>query len=49
MTIAASEKGRQHTWLSNAGLVMMSIAFAWWFLFYAQWTGPLRLLDLKVP
>jgi hypothetical protein len=49
MTIAASGTGRKHIWLSNAGLVIMSIAFAWWFLFYAQWTGPLRLLDLKVP
>jgi hypothetical protein len=49
MTIAASGKGRRHIWLSNAGLVIMSTAFAWWFLFYAQWAGPLRLLDLKVP
>jgi hypothetical protein len=27
----------------------MALAFTWWFLFYAQWAGPLRLLDLKVP
>jgi len=27
----------------------MAAAFVWWFLFYAQWTGPLRMLDLKVP
>jgi hypothetical protein len=47
MTIAGW--ARKHIWLSNAGLTIMAIAFAWWFLFYAQWTGPLRLLDLKVP
>ena len=40
---------RTDYWLSNAGLAIMAVAFAWWFLFYAQWTGPLRLLDLKVP
>jgi hypothetical protein len=49
MTIAALRPARKHIWLSNAGLVIMAVAFAWWFLFYAQWTGPLRLLDLKVP
>jgi len=49
MTIAASGSTRKITWLSNAGLTIMVAAFAWWFLFYAQWTGPLRLLDLKVP
>jgi hypothetical protein len=49
MTVAASKPARKSTWLSNAGLAIMAAAFAWWFLFYAQWTGPLRLLDLKVP
>jgi hypothetical protein len=49
MTITASEQPRKHNWLSNTGLAIMAGAFAWWFLFYAQWTGPLRLLDLKVP
>ena len=49
MTAAASERIRKHIWLSNFGLIIMAVAFAWWFLFYAQWTGPLRLLDLKVP
>src|SRR5215471_11058768 len=49
MTIAASELPRRHTWLSNTGLAIMAAAFVWWFLFYAQWTGPLRLLDLKAP
>jgi len=49
MTIAATGQPRKYTWLSNAGLIVMAGAFAWWFLFYAQWTGPLRLLDLKVP
>ena len=49
MTIAALRPARKHIWLSNAGLLIMAVAFAWWFLFYAQWTGPLRLLDLKVP
>jgi len=49
MTAAASGQTRKHIWLSNAGLAIMAVAFVWWFLFYAQWTGPLRLLDLKVP
>jgi hypothetical protein len=49
MTIAAPGQARRQNWLSNAGLAIMTAAFAWWFLFYAQWTGPLRLLDLKVP
>jgi hypothetical protein len=49
MTTAASGPARKTSWLSNAGLAIMAIAFVWWFLFYAQWTGPLRLLDLKVP
>jgi len=49
MTLAASGPPRKHVWLSNAGLAIMAMAFVWWFLFYAQWTGPLRLLDLKVP
>jgi hypothetical protein len=40
---------REARWLANAGLVIMAAAFVWWFLFYAQWTGALRLLDLKVP
>jgi hypothetical protein len=47
--MAALGPARTHIWLSNAGLAIMALAFAWWFLFYAQWTGPLRLLDLKVP
>jgi hypothetical protein len=47
MTIA--RWARKQMWLSNTGLVIMAAAFAWWFLFYAQWTGPLRLLDLKMP
>jgi hypothetical protein len=49
MTITAPGQAQKHIWLSNTGLVIMAFAFAWWFLFYAQWTGPLRLLDLKVP
>ncbi len=49
MTAATSGPARKHNWLSNTGLAIMAVAFAWWFLFYAQWTGPLRLLDLKVP
>src|ERR1700681_2544973 len=49
MTIVASDPARKYDWLSRAGLAIMAVAFVWWFLFYAQWTGPLRLLDLKVP
>ena len=49
MTTAVTRQAQKHMWLSNMGLVIMLVAFAWWFLFYAQWTGPLRLLDLKVP
>jgi hypothetical protein len=49
MTIAASRLARKTRWLTNAGVVIMAAAFVWWFLFYAQWTGPLRMLDLKVP
>jgi H+/Cl- antiporter ClcA len=49
MTIAASRLARETRWLANAGLAVMVAAFMWWFLFYAQWTGPLRLLDLKAP
>ena len=49
MTIATPSQARKHNRLSNAGLAIMAAAFVWWFLFYAQWTGPLRLLDLKVP
>jgi hypothetical protein len=49
MTIAASRPARETRWLANAGLAIMAAAFLWWFLFYAQWTGPLRMLDLKVP
>jgi hypothetical protein len=49
MTTAASGPPRETRWLANAGLAIMAAAFVWWFLFYAQWTGPLRLLDLKVP
>src|SRR5215472_7021490 len=49
MTAVATELIRRTNWLANVGLAIMAVAFAWWFLFYAQWTGPLRLLDLKVP
>ena len=49
MTIAASGSGRETRWLANAGLAIMAAAVVWWFLFYAQWTGPLHMLDLKVP
>jgi hypothetical protein len=49
MTITAAKVARETRWLANAGLAIMAAAFAWWFLFYAQWTGPLHLLDLKVP
>jgi len=49
MTHTAPQKARNNNWLSNAGLIIMAVAFVWWFLFYAQWTGPLRMLDLKVP
>ena len=49
MTIAAPRSWRETRWLANAGLTIMAAAFVWWFLFYAQWTGPLRMLDLKVP
>jgi hypothetical protein len=49
MATATSAPARMPGWLANAGLTIMAIAFVWWFLFYAQWTGPLRLLDLKVP
>jgi hypothetical protein len=49
MATAASAPARIYLWLSNAGLTIMAVAFVWWFVFYAQWAGPLRLLDLKVP
>jgi hypothetical protein len=49
MTMTASRLARKARWLTNAGVVIMAAAFVWWFLFYAQWTGPLRMLDLKVP
>jgi hypothetical protein len=49
MTIVASWLARKTRWLTNAGLAIMTAAFVWWFLFYAQWSGPLRMLDLKVP
>ena len=49
MTIATSESWRETRWLANAGLAIMAAAVVWWFLFYAQWTGPLHMLDLKVP
>src|SRR5579871_1006412 len=49
MTITASQLARKTRWLTNAGVAIMAAAFVWWFLFYAQWTGPLRMLDLKVP
>jgi hypothetical protein len=49
MTITAPAQAQKSNWLANIGMAIMGIAFVWWFLFYAQWTGPLRLLDLKVP
>jgi len=49
MSISTSGPARETRWLANAGLAIMAVAFVWWFLFYAQWTGPLHLLDLKVP
>ncbi len=49
VTMAIQAFARKGSWLSNAGLAIMAAAFLWWFLFYAQWTGPLRMLDLKVP
>jgi hypothetical protein len=49
MTISTPGLSRETRWLANAGLAIMAAAFVWWFLFYAQWTGPLHLLDLKVP
>jgi hypothetical protein len=49
MTIAALGQSQKSNWLANAGLAVMAVACVWWFLFYAQWTGPLRMLDLKVP
>jgi hypothetical protein len=48
MAAAASGLTRETRLLANAGLAAMAAAFAWWFLFYAQWVGPLRMLDLKV-
>jgi hypothetical protein len=48
-TINTSGLSRETRWLANSGLAIMAAAFVWWFLFYAQWTGPLRLLDLKAP
>jgi hypothetical protein len=49
MPISTQGLARETRWLANAGLVIMGAAFVWWFLFYAQWTGPLHLLDLKAP
>ena len=49
MSIITPGLTRETRWLANAGLAIMAAAFVWWFLFYAQWTGPLHLLDLKVP
>jgi hypothetical protein len=49
MTIAALGQAQKSNWLANAGLAIMAVACVWWFLFYAQWSGPLRMLDLKVP
>jgi hypothetical protein len=49
MTISTPGLSRETRWLANAGLAIMAAAFMWWFLFYAQWTGPLHLLDLKAP
>jgi hypothetical protein len=49
MTISTPGLSRETRWLANAGLAIMAAAFVWWFLFYAQWTGPLHLLDLKAP
>lgn len=48
-TISTPGLSRETRWLANAGLAIMAAAFIWWFLFYAQWTGPLHLLDLKAP
>src|SRR5215467_11581575 len=47
--MTSAGRARKQTWLSNTGLVIMAVAFVWWFLFFAKWTGPLRLLDLKAP
>jgi hypothetical protein len=49
MSISTQGLARETRWLANAGLAIMAAAFVWWFLFYAQWTGPLHLLDLKAP
>jgi hypothetical protein len=49
MTAAAAGPTPKANWFANGGLAIMAVAFTWWFLFYAQWAGPLRLLDLKVP
>jgi hypothetical protein len=49
MPISTQGLARETRWLANAGLAIMGAAFVWWFLFYAQWTGPLHLLDLKAP
>jgi hypothetical protein len=49
MTKSTPGPSRETRWLANAGLAIMAAAFVWWFLFYAQWTGPLHLLDLKAP
>ncbi len=49
MAAAAPRRTGHNNWLTIIGMAMMALAFVWWFLFYAQWTGPLRLLDLKVP
>jgi hypothetical protein len=49
MKATAPSRTRTNNWLTIAGMTIMAVAFVWWFLFYAQWAGPLRLLDLKVP
>jgi hypothetical protein len=41
MTTAASGPTRRTNWLANVGFTIMAVAFAWWFLFYAQWIEPL--------
>jgi hypothetical protein len=48
MAAAAFRSVHWSTWLARAGLAVMAVAFVWWFLFYAQWAGPLHMLDLKI-
>jgi hypothetical protein len=48
-TKVAAPRIRADVWATNIGMAIMATAFLWWAVFYAQWTGPLRMLDLKVP